>query len=283
MVQTEIETPLDARTRIGSGQAGQGSTAQNPKAGKARQAAKSPLAYAAVVTAAYLLRKQIFSAGGLFFAVGFYAARQLKTKQLPGVLGGALQGLVKEQATFTIDKPAAELYSMWHAVENSPNWMESIRSVTPNGTDPKVSHWVMDLPGGAQLEWDAEWTAEEAGQRLAWRTIGDPQIPSAGQIVFEPAESGRGTVVRVNQEFLIPGGKVAAALGGMFSRTPGGFVRENLRHFKQLAEAGEVATTKGQPVGTRGAATKLAQAVEGDREQQKTSPKTGGIVHQEVA
>jgi len=229
----------------------------------------------------YLLRKQIFSPGGLLVAAGFFAATKVKI----GRIGAPLQGLVKEQATFTINKPADELYNMWHAVENSPKWMESIRGVTITGD--KTSHWVMGLPSGRQLEWDAEWTEEDPGKRLAWRSIGDTPVPSAGQIAFEPAVSGRGTVVRVNQEFLLPGGKVAAALGGLFSRTPGGFVRENLRHFKQLAEAGEVATTRGQPHGTRGMATPLQQAVTGDREQQTTVPQTGAIkhdvVHEEVA
>lgn len=236
--------------------------------------------YAAAVSAVYLLRKQIFSPAGLLFAAGFFVAKRVKTSQIQT----ALQGLVQEQATFTINKPAAELYDRWHDIAKAPAYQESIRSVTVEGD---TSHWVMDLPGGQTLEWDAQWTVQEPGKRLAWHTIGEPVVPSAGQIVFEPAESGRGTVVRVNQEFLLPGGKVAAALGGLFSRTPGGFVRENLRHFKQLAEAGEIATTKGQPVGKRSTGSRLQQAVTGDREQQRTVPSTGGIDHssatQEVA
>ena len=280
MIQTELETDLDARTRLGSAFTGEQPASQP---GSAPKAPRSPWVYAGAVTAAYLLRKEIFGATGLSFVAGFLAAKQIKTGKLPKLLQSKLGGLVKEQATFTINKPAAELYDRWHAVENSPQWMESIHSVTVDPANPKLSHWVMDLPGGATLEWDAEWTAEEPGKRLAWRTVGDPKVPAAGQISFEPAASGRGTVMRVVQEMVIPGGKLAGAMGALVSRTPGGFVRENLRHFKQLAEAGEVATTKGQPVGERGTFTAVSQALHGDREQQVTSPTTGTIAHQEVA
>ena len=271
MIQADISTQLDANTYLSPDPKTDGSAE-----GVAVQAGRSPLVYAAAVSAVYLLRKQIFSPAGLLFAAGFFVAKRVKTSQIQT----ALQGLVQEQATFTINKPAAELYDLWHDIAKAPAYQESIRSVTVEGD---TSHWVMDIPGGQTLEWDSQWTAQEPGKRLAWHTIGTPVVPSAGQVVFEPAESGRGTVVRVNQEFLLPGGKIAAALGGLFSRTPGGFVRENLRHFKQLAEAGEVATTKGQPVGRRGALTGISQALAGDREQQTTSPTTGAIVHEEVA
>ena len=275
MIQADVKSQLDAQTSLGA--------AQGEPTG-VQKAAASPLTYAAVVTAIYLLRKQIFRPGILFFAAGFVAAKRLKTDHLMRV-SRSLQGLVEEQATMTINKPADELYKLWQDVEKAPSYQESMRSVTRTGE--LTSHWIMDLPSGQQLEWDAEWTAQEEGKRLAWRTVGDPVVPNAGQVLFEPAVSGRGTIVRVNQQFLLPGGKVAAALGGLFSRTPGGFVKENLRHFKQLAEAGEIATTRGQSHGTRGFASPLQQAVTGDREQQATMPHTGGIDHatapQEVA
>ncbi len=274
MIQTDVKTHLDERTRLGV--AGE-DTPQRPL----QQTAKSPLFYAGAVTLAYLFRRQIFSPGALLFGLGFYAAKQAKTTQLTAKITGAVQGLVEEQATFTINKPADELYRMWQKIEDAPKYQERIREVRITGD--KTSHWVMELPGGQTLEWDAEWTAQEEGKRLAWHTVGYTAVPSAGQVVFEPSANNRGTVVRVTQQFMLPGGKVGGLLGGLFSRTTGGFVKENLRHFKQLAEAGEVATTRGQSHGTRGFATPLQQAITGDREQQKTVPETGAIAHEEVA
>ncbi len=272
MLEADVKTQLDARTRLG--------VAQGAPQGTARRAGSSPLVYAAVLSAAYLLRRQLFSPGALLFVAGYVAAKNAKTAKLTRRIQGFTRGLVQEQVTMTIDKPAEELYKLWQNVEKAPSYMESIRSVTRKGKTG--SHWVMDLPGGRTLEWDAEWTAQEPGRRLAWHTVGAPAVPSAGQVAFEPAASGRGTVVRVNQEFLLPGGKLAAALGGLFSRTPGGYVRENLRHFKQLAEAGEIATTRGQPHGSRSTGARLQQAITGDREQQRTVPATGAIAHEQV-
>ncbi len=269
MIQADVKTHLDARTQLDAPQRQPDGSAQKSPAG--------PFLYAAAIAAVYLLRRQLFSSGALLFAAGFYTAKKVKTKQVTT----AFQGLVQVQETMTINRSAEDLYAMWHDIESAPKFMEGVRQVTKTGDT--TSHWVMSMRGGRTLEWDSEVTAREPGKRLAWRTIGDPVVPSAGQIAFEPAASGRGTVVRINQEFLLPGGRLAAALGGVFSRTPGGYVRENLRHFKQLAEAGEIATTRGQSHGTRSAGARVQQAATGDREQQATVPQTGAIAHQEVA
>ena len=271
MMQEDIQTNLDTRTSVAGG-----GSEPSPEKTRVQSVLTSPLGIAGALTAAVLLRKQLFRPSTLLLAGGAYAYWRVKGGQL-----SPSQGLVKEQATFTINKPAEELYNLWHDVQQSPKWMEGIRSVTDLGNGR--SHWVLDLPNNLAYQWDAEWTAEEPGKRLAWHTVGEGMAPAAGQITFEPAVNGRGTVVRVNQEFLLPGGKLSAALSGLFSRTPGGFVRENLRHFKQLAEAGEIATTKGQPAGKRGLLTSIPQALTGDREQQRTDPSTGTIAHGEVA
>ena len=180
MVQTEITTSLDSQTRLQS---------QSSSPGDAIQSAlKNPLVYAGALAGAFLLRKQLFHPGTLLAAGSAYAI----WRKRGGKLGATpLHGLVKEQATFTINKPADQLYEMWHDVTQSPKWMESICSVTDLGSGR--SHWVMDLPGGRTLEWDAEWTAEEPGRRLAWHTVGETPVPAAGLISFEPAVSGRGT------------------------------------------------------------------------------------------
>lgn len=139
------------------------------------------------------------------------------------------------------------LYGMWRNVEAAPLWQEQIVSVTPTGE--KTSHWVMQVPTGT-LEWDAEILAEEPGRRIAWRSIGGDS-ENAGEVVFEAAPGGRGTYVSVLQEFRM--GKLASAWESMVGRNPKQAVIENLRHFKALAETGEIPRTQGQPHGPRGA------------------------------
>lgn len=139
------------------------------------------------------------------------------------------------------------LYGMWRNIEAVPLWQEQIVSVTPTGE--KTSHWVMQTPTGT-IEWDSELMADEPGRRIAWRSIGgDSQ--NAGEVVFERAPGGRGTYVTVLQEFSM--GKLASAWETLVERNPKQAVIENLRHFKALAETGEIPRTHGQPHGPRGA------------------------------
>ena len=57
-------------------------------------------------------------------------------------------------------------------------------------------------------------------------------------------------MVTVLQEFRM--GKLASAWETIVGRNPKQAVIENLRHFKALAETGEIPRTEGQPHGPRG-------------------------------
>jgi uncharacterized membrane protein len=103
--------------------------------------------------------------------------------------------------------------------------------------------------GGKMIEWDSEILAEEPGRRIAWRSVGGDS-DNAGEVIFEEASGGRGTMVTVLQEFRM--GKLASAWETFVGRNPKQAVIENLRHFKALAEAGEIPRIQGQPHGDRG-------------------------------
>jgi uncharacterized membrane protein len=139
-----------------------------------------------------------------------------------------------------------ELYTRWRDVERAPEWQEQISQVSMSGEFN--SHWVMESDGKT-IEWDSEIMADEPGKRIAWRTTGgDSQ--NAGEVIFEDAPGDRGTIVTVLQEFRM--GKLASAWETFVGRNPKQAVIENLRHFKALAEAGEIPRTQGQPHGDRG-------------------------------
>ena len=67
---------------------------------------------------------------------------------------------------------------------------------------------------------------------------------SAGSVNFDEAGPGRGTRVRVRLQYSPPGGKVGAMIAKLMGRDPATEIREDLRRFKQLIEAGEVATNE---------------------------------------
>lgn len=161
-----------------------------------------------------------------------------------------------------------KLYEMWRDVEAAPLWHERIVEVKE--TSPTSYHWVMrDEPGDNLLEWDFEILAEEPEKRIAWRsTAGEPE--SAGEVIFEPAPGGRGTLVTVLEQFRM--GKLSRMWEAITGRDPKQSVIENLRHFKALAETGEVPRTEPQPHGDRGIAAKAKRSLYGEKIQ--TPPST---------
>ena len=138
------------------------------------------------------------------------------------------------------------LYRMWRDVESAPLWQEQIVSVVRTGE--RTSHWVMQVKD-KRVEWDSEVLNDEPGKRIAWRSI-DGNSDNAGEVIFERASADRGTMVTVLQAFKMS--KLASAWETLTGRNPKQAVIENLRHFKALAEAGEIPRTQGQPHGPRG-------------------------------
>jgi uncharacterized membrane protein len=167
------------------------------------------------------------------------------------------------RTTALIQVDPKTLYEMWHDIENAPAWQEQIVEVRRTG--PKTSHWVMSANGkktDRTIEWDSEILADEPGTRIAWRSIGGDS-ENAGEVIFEAAPAGRGTFVTVLQEFRM--GKLASAWETMVGRNPKQAVIENLRHFKALAETGEIPRTKPQPHGDRGTVGGMKQSLYGEK------------------
>lgn len=158
-----------------------------------------------------------------------------------------------------IQAASEELYALWRNVETAPAWQEQILHVTVTGD--RTSHWVMELDGKT-IEWDSELLADEPGKRIAWRSTGGDS-DNAGEVIFEDATGGRGTMVTVLQEFRM--GKLASAWETLVGRNPKQAVIENLRHFKALAETGEIPRTQGQPHGDRGMIGKMKASTYGEQ------------------
>jgi uncharacterized membrane protein len=150
-----------------------------------------------------------------------------------------------------------DCYELWRNHAAIPMWQEQIKEVRVNG---KTSHWVMDADGKT-TEWDEELMQDEPGKRMAWRTLqGDSY--NAGEVIFEEAPGGRGTMVTVLQEF--GQGKLKTAADTITNRNPKQSVIENLRHFKAFMETGEIPRTQGQPHGPRGASGKVKAEAYGE-------------------
>jgi uncharacterized membrane protein len=197
----------------------------------------------------------ITAAGGALIARGgtghcpMYAAAGFATaddgSDTRAALGGGRGVNVDEVAT--INAPAEQLFAFWRNLSQLPSFMDHLVSVQQ--MDYRRSHWVAKAPAGRTVQWDAEIINEIPGELIGWRTLDGADVVSAGSVRFKRAAGGRGTEVRVRLQYEPPAGKVGATVAWIMGHEPSQTIREDLRRFKQLMEAGEVPTIAGQPRG----------------------------------
>ncbi|HET7552861.1 MAG TPA: SRPBCC family protein [Gemmatimonadaceae bacterium] len=156
---------------------------------------------------------------------------------------------LESERAYTILRPRHELYAFWRNLENLPQFMEHLESVTVTGDGR--SHWVTRAPIGKPLSWDAEITEEVEDRVIAWRSLPGSAVENSGQVHFSDAPDGRGTMVRARIIYSAPGGKTAEEIARFFGKSASQQLRDDLRRFKQVMEAGETPTTEGQPHGQR--------------------------------
>ena len=156
---------------------------------------------------------------------------------------------IKVERSFTIQKPASELFAFWRDFENLPRIMQHLESVTVQ--DSTHSHWVAKAPFGKTAAWDAEIINEVPDELIAWKSTENADVPNTGSVSFKTAPAGRGTVVKVNLEYNPPAGLLGAAVAKLFGEEPKQQVGDDLRRFKSLMEAGEIPTIEGQPQGNK--------------------------------
>lgn len=154
------------------------------------------------------------------------------------------------------------LYMLWRDTEKAPQWQEQI--VSAEALDANTIQWTM-VKGKDEdklVRWTTEILADEPGRRIAWQSAGG-DLDEAGEVVFHPSPGKRGTIVTVLQEFRMS--KLKDAWQTLMDRSPKQAIIENLRHFKALAETGEIPRTAGQPHGPRGAIGDLKKSAYGEK------------------
>jgi uncharacterized membrane protein len=152
------------------------------------------------------------------------------------------------ESAVTINRPAGELFAFWRDFANLPRFMHHLKSVQV--LDERRSRWVAKAPAGMSVQWDAEIINEEKDSLIAWRSTGSAEVDNAGSVRFVPAPQGRGTEVRVVVDYVPPAGKVGSIIARIFGEEPHWQIKDDLRRFKNITEAGEIPTTQGQPKGS---------------------------------
>ena len=156
---------------------------------------------------------------------------------------------IQVQQSVTVNRPRDELFRIWRNAENLPRFMEHLQSVRVLSEDGKQSHWVAKAPLGREIEWDSVITEEIENVYLAWHSLPGSIVESLGSVSFADAPGGRGTIVTVSMQYHPPAGSMGAAFARLLGEEPGQQVRDDLRHFKQIMETGEMPSVEGQTSG----------------------------------
>lgn len=201
---------------------------------------------------AYGLSRRSWS-GLLLAATGGVLAYRGVTGHCPvyGALGlstaDETDRMVRVETGLTVNRPPREVYEHWRRLEQLPRFMHHLASVEER-SDGR-SHWVARIPKGlGTLEWDAEIVEEREGERLAWRALPGGDVDNSGTVEFTETSDGE-TALHVVIEYRPPAGVAGKAVAHLLDPVFEQMVKEDVRRFKHLLEAGEIPTVEGQPRG----------------------------------
>ena len=154
---------------------------------------------------------------------------------------------VKVEESIIINRDAVTLWRFWRKLENVGRFMSHLEAVEEH--DERRSRWKARGPLGTTFHWEAEIINEKENELIAWRSIDGSEVDTAGSVHFHELAHGRGTEMRVVLKYDAHTAQLAAPLARLLGDSPRHQIHDDLRRFKQVMEAGEVATIEGQPQG----------------------------------
>ena len=182
-----------------------------------------------------------------------YASRRPRTPQRQ--TQRETSGVIRIHKSLHIQRSVEACYRFWRNFENFPHFMQHVEAIQV--VDALRTHWRVRAPFGQHVEWTAELFSDIPSQQLGWRTLAGSAVEHTGVVRFLPVSGGKSTRLDIELSYHAPLGKAGVMLAKIFGEAPSQQIDDDLRHFKQLLETGEIATTMGQPTGRRGALVRL--------------------------
>jgi uncharacterized membrane protein len=142
---------------------------------------------------------------------------------------------VRVDQSIIINCSPEELFRFWRDLENLPDVMSHLESVTV--LDDRRSRWLARAPLGFHMEWDAEIHTERRNELISWRSIEGSEVDTAGSVHFNRLPGSGGTEVRVELKYNPPGERLGDILAKIFGEAPKQQIRDDLLRFKRLMES----------------------------------------------
>ena len=190
--------------------------------------------------------------GSLWAALGALAGGALLFTGAKAMRGSSSKNTgsktITTHSSLLVKRPKAELYAYWRNLENLPNFMSHIEEVEE--MDDKRSNWVAEVPGGfGTIEWEAEIIREERNHLIIWRSLPDSEIENSGEVRFEDAAGGKGTIVETTISYRPPAGQAGGLAGKLLNPGFKKVVENDLKQFKKVMERGGKSKRRANPAG----------------------------------
>lgn len=150
-------------------------------------------------------------------------------------------------ASITIQQPLHTVYRGLTGILELPHFGGDLRSVAAVGADADKFKFASAVTGGGLDEHKVEILRREEDRMIAWRSHPDAPVSHAGSMTLKKLPFCRGTEMRVVIDFVSPKGAIRQQMEKSLKRDPKTHLRLALWRFRQLMEAGEIASTKDQP------------------------------------
>jgi uncharacterized membrane protein len=138
-----------------------------------------------------------------------------------------------------INRPRSELFAYWQNFSNLPSFMDNLDKVELQGQGRW--RWTIKAPLGRTVAIETQIGESVPDQSISWMSTDASEIKTNGRVDFTDASSGRGTVVTLEIAYDPPGGDLGRVVAKLLAREPNIQARQELKRFKMLMEAGEVA------------------------------------------
>jgi uncharacterized membrane protein len=177
------------------------------------------------------------------------------------------------ESSFALNCPPEKAYQFWRNFENLPRFMRNLESVRI--IDNRHSEWSVIGRFGKSIHWKAEIVEERENEWIIWQSLPGSDLNLRGSVHFRSAPGNRGTLMTAAVQYSTPAGAATRAVAAVLGKDPQFMMREDLRRFKALVEAGEVPNIDGQPHGPRSLLGKTIQ--EAYPEKRKPSEFAAGL------
>jgi uncharacterized membrane protein len=239
---TRVENQMDVHQTPGDNPALHGNPPMREQSTELMQENWSPTARLVVGVAGGLLavygRARSGLIGTALSLVGLGTlARAIANVQLKRLVGaGGVAGAVDIQKAINVDAPVEQVYEFWTHFENFPRFMAHVKEIGDQGNGR--SHWVVAGPVGTPVEFDAMITKQLPNQVIAWRSLPDQTVQTAGLVRFDPNPDG-GTRITVQMSYTPPAGALGHVVASLFGVDPKRAMDEDLTRLKTLLEMGK--------------------------------------------